>query len=672
MREFLSRVWDRMHRDRLDDELAEELRFHQAMLERDSRAENDEASRRRLGNVTRVREATRERWSLGVADVLAQDLRQALRGIRKSPGFAAAVIVTLALGVGANAAMFGIVDHFMFRPYPYLKDPSSVNRVYLRFNDRNRPLTIHDGIEYTRYLDLKRATNSFASYAAFTEEDLAVGTGDASREHRVAPVSGEFFGFFAMRPALGRFFGPADDSVPHGAAVAVLSYRFWQSEFSGGDVLGHQLQVGNVPATIVGVAPNGFVGVSDGPPAEVYLPVTAYAASSPGESREYYNTYHWGWLSIMVRRKAGVTAEQASGDLTHAYRLSWNNERSAEPAVSPVEVARPTVIASSLKVGAGPDADLQSRTALWVSGVALILLLIACANVTNLFLVRGMRRRRETAVRLALGVSRGRLLMQHMSESLVLSLLAGIGGMLIAQWGGAAIRRFFGFDAGSLGVLGDWRTLAVTGGIALLIGALTGAVPAMLAARGELAPALKSGARAGMQGRTRLSGMLLIVQGALSVTLLVGAGLFVRSLHRVESLRLGFDPDRILLAVRNNRGAPLGDSAKVALRRTLLTTAQAYPGVEHAAWVGQVPFYSSSSTDFYVTGIDSVGRLGHFTYAVTTPDYFATMGTAILRGRGFRPDDRAGNTARGGGEPGDGENSLADAGRCRTMHPPAG
>ena len=522
------------------------------------------------------------------------------------------------------------------------KDPASVNRVYLRFNDRNRPLTIHDGIEYTRYLDLKRASTSFASYSAFTQEALAVGTGDASRERQVAAVSGEFFGFFAMRPALGRFFGPADDSVPHGAPVAVLSYRFWRLEFAGSDVIGRQLQIGNVLCTIIGVAPNGFVGVSDGPPPEVYLPVTAFAASSPGEARGYYNTYHWGWLSVMVRRNDGVTAEQASNDLTHAYRLSWNNERSAEPSIAPVEIARPSVIASSLKVGAGPDAGLQAKTALWVSGVALILLLIACANVTNLFLVRGMRRRRETAVRLALGVSRGRLLMQHLSESLVLSLLAGVGGMLIAQWGGAAIRRFFGFDVGALGVLGDWRTLAVTGGIALMIGMLTGAIPALLAARSELAPALKSGARAGMQGRTRLSGMLLIVQGALSVTLLVGAGLFVRSLHRVESLRLGYDPDRILVAVRNNRGAPLSDSAKIALRRTILTTAQSYPGVEHAAWVGQIPFYSSSSTDFYVPGIDSVGRLGHFTYQVTTPDYFATMGTGILRGRGLRADDRAG------------------------------
>jgi predicted permease len=642
VREFLNRIWDRLHRDRLDGELAEELRFHQAMLERDAGADDDGTSRHRLGNVTRVREDARERWSLGVADVLVQDLRHALRGMRKSPGFAAAVILTLALGVGANAAMFSIVDHFMFRPFPYLRDPSSVNRVYLRYNDRNHPLTIHDGIEYTRYLDLKRATNAFASYSAFTQEALAVGTGEASRERQVAPVSGEFFGFFAMRPALGRFFGPADDSVPHGAAVAVLSYRFWQTEFAGGDVLGHQIQVGNVLCTIVGVAPNGFVGVSDGPPPEVYLPITAYAASSPGEAQEYYSTYHWGWLSIMVRRGAGITAEQASSDLTHAYQLSWNNERHAEPSITPVEIARPSVIASSLKVGAGPDAGLEAKTALWVSGVALILLLIACANVTNLFLVRGMRRRRETAVRLALGVSRGRLLMQHLSESLVLSLLAGVGGMLIAQWGGAAIRHFFGFDVGSLGVLGDWRTLAVTGGIALMIGAFAGAVPAMLAARSELAPALKSGARAGMQGRTRLSGMLLIVQGALSVTLLVGAGLFVRSLHRVESLRLGYDSDRILLVVRNNRGVPLSDSAKIALRRIMLAKAQAYPGVEHAAWVGQVPFYSSSSIDFFVPGIDSVSRLGRFTYTVTTPDYFATMGTGILRGRGLRADDRAG------------------------------
>lgn len=643
MREFLSRIWDRLHRDRLDGELAEELRFHQAMLERDSRAEDDGAARRRLGNVTRVREATRERWSLGVADVLAQDLRQALRGIRKSPGFAAAVIVTLALGVGANAAMFGIVDHFMFRPYPYLRDPSSVNRVYLRFNDRGREITSDDGFEYARFLDLDRASHSFTAFAGFTQESrAAVGTGQAVRERQVAPVSGTFWSFFSMRPALGRFFGPADDSVPHGAAVAVLSYEYWQSEYAGADVLGQPLQVGDVPCTIIGVAPKGFVGVSDVQAPEIYLPITAYAAASSGDGDSYYNTYHWGWMSMMVRRKPGVTVEQASSDLTHAYQLSWRNERSSDPTLTPVEVARPSGLASSLKVGAGPDAGLQAKTALWVSGVALILLMIACANVTNLFLVRGMRRRRETAVRLALGVSRGRLLAQHLSESMVLAVLAGIGGILLAQWGGAAIRSFFGFDVGSVGVLTDWRTLLVTGGVALLIGMFTGAIPALLATRTEVAPALRSGARAGMAGRTRLSGLLLIVQGALSVSLLVGAGLFVRSLHRVESLRLGYNADHVLLAVRNRRGAPLTDSAEIALGRTLLRTAQAYPGVEHAAWVGSVPFYSSSSTNLYVAGIDSVRRLGRFTYQVTTPDYFATMQTRIIRGRALSPDDRTG------------------------------
>jgi predicted permease len=630
-----------MHRDRLDGELAEELRFHQAMLERDA-GTGDGAARRRLGNVTQVREASRERWSLGAFDVVAQDLRYALRGVRKSPGFAAAVILTLALGVGSNAAMFGIVDHFMFRPYPYLNDPASVNRVYLRFNDRGHETTSDDGFEYTRYLDLRRATTSFAAFAGFTQEALAVGSGQDAREQQVAPVSGSFFAFFNMRPALGRFFGPADDSLPHGSAVAVLSYDYWRSQMGGADVLGRSLQVGNVLCTIIGVTPKGFGGVSDGPAPAVYLPITAYAASSRGDGDSYYNTYHWGWISMMVRRKPGVSADEASSDLTHAYQLSWSSERSTDPTITPVEVARPSGLASSLKVGAGPDAGLQAKTALWVSGVALILLLIACANVTNLFLVRGMRRRRETAVRLALGVSRRRLFAQHATESLVLSILAGVGGMLIAQWGGAAIRRFFGFDVGSLGVLGDWRTLAVTGGIALVIGALTGLVPAVLAARSELAPALKSGARAGMPGRTRLSGMLLIVQGALSVTLLVGAGLFVRSLHRVESLRLGYDADPVLLAVRNRRGAPLSDSGEIALGRTLLRTAQAYPGVEHAAWVGSVPFYSSSSTSLFVTGIDSVRQLGRFTYQVTTPDYFATMQTRIVRGRALSPADDAG------------------------------
>src|SRR5262245_26872524 len=186
-----------------------------------------------------------------LAEQSASDVRHAVRALRKSPGFAAAVIVTLGLGIGANAAMFGIVDRLMFRPYAYLRDPSAVHRVYLRFTDRGT-LRTYSGFEYTRYLDLREFTTSFSQFAAFTDRMIATGTGDASRERRIAIVSSSFFGFFDAPPALGRYFTQDEDSTPRGADVIVLGYDFWRSEYGGrGDVIGRQLQVGNISATII-------------------------------------------------------------------------------------------------------------------------------------------------------------------------------------------------------------------------------------------------------------------------------------------------------------------------------------------------------------------------------------------------------------------------------------
>jgi len=654
MREWLVRLRDWFRRDRLERELEEELRFHRERLERETGVRGGEspedteerlyAARRRLGNLTRIREESRELWSWPWLDHFQRDLRYAVRGLRRSPGFTATVVLTLGLGIGANVAMFGVIDRLMLRPYPYLRDPGRVHRVYLRWHDRDRT-RVQPAFEYTRYLDLKQWTTSFSEYAGFAEATLAIGTGDASRERVVATVSASFFPFFDASPAQGRFFTPAEDATPVGAPVVVLSYGFWQSEFAGRDVIGQPLMVRNILCTIIGVAPRGFTGVSGS--AALFMPITTFAGNSPGASDRvnYYKTYNWGWMSVMVRRKPGVSVADASADLSGAHLRSWKAEAELDPEAIPAEVARPSAIAGSLKLAAGPDPNLESKTLLWLTGVALIVLLIACANVANLMLARVLRRRRELSVRRALGVSRGRLVAQCLTESLLLAGLGCCAGILLAQWGGVALRRLFLPAGGSLEVLGDWRTLASASSVALLTGILTGLGPAFLAIRGDLAGSLKAGAREGTHQRSRLRSGLLILQGALSVILLVGAGLFVKSLSHVRSLRLGYDPERVLMVGRNLRGMELSDSNLILLRRRLLATAQAVPGVEHAAFVSSIPFWSTSSTDLFVAGIDSVRRLGRFTFQLGTPDYFKTMGTRILRGRPFGEEDRAG-TAR--------------------------
>jgi len=578
-------------------------------------------------------------------DQILQDVRYAIRGLRRSPGFTVTAVVTLALGIGANAAMFGVVDRLMLRPFPYLKDPSTVHRVYYRSSYRGVE-NWDGGGQYTRYLDTKNHTTSFSDFAAFTLMTAALGTGENAREYRIAPVSGTFWNFFDARPIRGRFFTPAEDVTPRGAEVSVIGYEYWQNELGGADVIGKPLQVGHIPTTIIGVAPAGFVGVSETVSPAAYIPITLFGGSNPNarDAAEYFTRYNWGWMNVMVRRKPGVSVEQASRDVTQAHVISWNKQRVFSPQQETAELAKPGGAVSSMKVGGGPNASLDARTSIWLTWVSGIVLLIACANVANLFLARALKRQREIAVRLALGVSRGRLMAQTLTESLLLSIAGSIGALFVAQWGGDVVRRMLTTTQGaSLEPFFDWRTLGIVIGIAIAAGIIAGIAPALLAGRGDLASTLKAGAREGTYGRSRTRSGLLVLQGAMSVMLLVGAVLFVRSLGNVKAMRMGYDADDALLVQRNLRGLNLDTMQLATLHRSILATVQALPGVEAAAWVSSVPFWSTSSTRMYVAGIDSVARLGRFTYNVVTPDFFRAFGTRIVRGRGFTDADRRGS-----------------------------
>lgn len=341
MREWLARLRDWLHRDRLDAELTEELRFHREQLERQARSEGADsteaghAASRRLGSALRAREESRDRWSWPWLEHFLQDLRYAFRGLRRSPGFTATVVLTLGLGIGANAAMFGVIDRLMFRPFPYLRDPGTVHRVYLQSTYRGRTGT-NFTIPYTRYRDLVRGTGGIAQEAGVTERFLAVGTGETARERQVAGVSASFFDFFEVRPVLGRFFGATEDVPPLGAAVVVLGYGFWKSELGGRPVVGQLLRIGPVDHTIIGVAPEGFVGIAETEPPAVFVPITAFPlAAGENKTSDYFTNYNWDWTTVMVRRNPGITQKMVSAELGKAYIRSRNAARAINPAVLP-------------------------------------------------------------------------------------------------------------------------------------------------------------------------------------------------------------------------------------------------------------------------------------------------------------------------------------------------
>jgi predicted permease len=574
-------------------------------------------------------------------DALQQDLRYALRGLRSKPGFAAAVVVTLALGIGANAAMFGIVDRLLFRPPPMLKDPETAHRVYLYrvFRGSERPGGVS---QYARYRDLATMTSSFSQEAGHTNRQLAIGVGEAAREMSVGVVSAGFFSFFDAPPVKGRYFTSGEDTPTTAAQVAVLSYAMWQTRYGGVEsILDSTIQIGPMKMSIIGVAPPGFVGLWPDRSPVAFIPITAYAAAQnfAPQNSTWWETYSWGWMDMIVRRKPGVSVTAANTDVSNAFVKSYQKQLVEQPRVTPIDVAKPRGIIGSILPSRGPNAPAVSKVATWVAGMSVVVLLIACANVANLLLARALRRRREIAMRLALGVTRGRLLSQLLTESVLLAILGGALGMVIAHWGGAALRAGLLPQSEAAAGFRDLRTVAYAAGAALVVGLLTGIAPIIQARRADLTADLKAGTREGTYGRSKTRVSLLILQGALSVILLVGAGLFVRSLGNVRNIRLGYDVDQIMMVELNMRGVQLDSAPRVALRRRILETAKSIPVVENASLQVGVPFWSSWSMGLFVEGIDTVSRYGSFMVNAVSPSYFKTFGTRLLRGRGIEESD---------------------------------
>ena len=636
--------------------VSDELQFHFDMTMRELMARGmngDEARKeaeRRFGDLQRTRERLEtidharieqerraEWWS-----AFAQDLRYALRGLRLKPGFTAAVVVTLGLGIGANATMFGIVDRLLFRPPSMLHSPERTGRIFTPRTYRGKEDLV-GYMGYRRFLDIKENTSSFDAIAPFYTNRMPIGRGEATRTMNVAVSNPDLWRMFDVKPVIGRFYGEDDNKPDDPHNVLVLSYGFWQTQYGGRkDALGEHLDVGSINYTVIGVAPEGFTGLDD-VAVMGFVPIAAAASTmGSGVKEKWYGTYHMSWFEAFARRKPGVSPAAADADLTRAHQLSYQKQYEIEPKqATPPALVKPRGFLAPVLRARGPKASSESKVATWLAGVAMIVLLIACANVANLLLARALRRRREIAVRIALGVSRSRLFMQLLIESLVLAVLGGVTGLAIAQWGGAVLRRMLlDEQTVSHSAFRDERTLVFVVVLAAVTGLITGLAPALQSGRSDIAATLKAGAREGTVHRSALRIGLLAAQAALSVVLLVGAGLFVRSLINVKNVRLGYDANRLLYIDMNMRGLKIDSVQQIALRRQLLERAKTVPGVEHAGRGLTVPFNSTWSLNLYVPGIDTVDKLGSFTLQAGTPELLKTMGTRILRGRDISSEDR--------------------------------
>jgi predicted permease len=502
-----------------------------------------------------------------------------------------------------------------------------------------------DMMPYPRYLELSRWTTSFARTAMYSAGSRTMGSGPDASDVSVASVSGSFFDLFDAPPALGRYFSAQDDRPPSGSPVVVLGYGTWQARFAGRpDVLGNTVRLAGKTFTIIGVGARGFVGMSPERPPAVFVPFGVSLPTdefSPGGA--WWTSYTAHTVRMYVQRKPNVSVAAAASDLTAALHRAWD---AGGPGGGPAQY-RPHAIVASVLEERGPERTSAGSVAALVGAMAVIVLLIAAANVANLQLGRALQRRREIAVRLALGVSRQRLLSHLLVESLLLAIVGGVAGLAIAQWGGAALRLAIlppGTEA--VPVATDVRTLILTGVAVIAAGAVTGLAPAWQALRVDVTRDLKLGGRDGAVSRSRMRVALLVMQGAFSVLLLVGAGLFVTSLRNARRFRLGYDVDPVLNATIYMRGVRLDSAQGAAFRDELLTAAQRVPGVEHAAVHGGVPLAFMRTTEgaLRVPGLstETLQHLPRIGVDLVTPDYFAAMGTRIVRGRGFEETDGAG------------------------------
>jgi predicted permease len=559
---------------------------------------------------------------------MLQDVRYALRAFARTPGVVAAAVICLALGIGANATIFGVVDTMLFRAPPHVREPENVVRLYFRKTTPPFGTLTSETTGYPLYTLIRDSRRGFESVAALTySRNASLGRGAEARRVDLVLATSSYFPLLGVRPLLGRFYTP-DEDQPGGPAVAVLGYGFWRSAFAGDSgVLGRRLQIGRGSYEVIGVAPERFTGVNL-QNVDVWVPLVSATPEFNGAGAMNHGSY---FLQIIGRLGPGGVAA-ATHEATLLYRSDavYSGRDSAAAAIlGPIQQAR------------GPELSQNARVSLWLAAVAVIVLLVACANVANLLLARSLQRQREVAIRLALGSSWWRLARQILVESVVLGLAGGIAALFVTLWAGPVIRALLLPNIPILTAVVDGRVALFTVTVAVLTGLIAGAGPAWRLRHSDLTPALKAGAGEGRYQHSRLRNGLLVGQVALTVVLLSGAGLFARSLRNVENQNFGFDPGHTLLVTLDLRAAGFDTRDINQLELRMLERLEGLPGVAAAAATVGHPFGWLTGCDLSVPGRDSIPRLssgGPYCQRVT-PAYFAAMGTPV-RGRDFTASDR--------------------------------
>jgi putative ABC transport system permease protein len=557
------------------------------------------------------------------------DVAYAMRQLRRAPGFTITVLLAFALGIGANATMFGIVDELLFRPPAHVRAPSEIvtlvaGTAEYGFGQRTS--------NYPVFAAIRAHSAGFSQVAAVAGVTVPFGRGDQAANLDGLLVTASYFPLLGVAPARGRFFREDEDVAPIGAPVAVISHAFWQRQFAGSmGALGATLQLGDRQFTVIGIAPRDFTGLAYAAP-DVWLPISSGGAMQ-FLGKQWTTQSIATWLRIYARMKPGVPLAAAATD---AMRVS----REAAPNAFFTQ-AKWTYRAQPILEARSEEQGASATVAALLGAMSLLVLLIACANVANLLLARGIRRRREMALRLALGMTRRRLVQQLLTESVLLAALGGAAAIVVANWGGVFVRHLLLGDLALTGSVLDSRVLAFTAAVALLVGVFTGLIPALQASRAQVFSTINAGGERGGARRSRAQSALLAVQAALSLVLLVGAGLFGRSLLAINALRMGVDVDRVFVGSMNLRsiGRPASETDAVFTRA--LERVAGAPGIASAAVSATIPFGPSYGTEVGVMQPDSVHHYDTM-YNVVTPNYFRTLGASLLGGRDFSDGDREG------------------------------
>jgi putative ABC transport system permease protein len=575
-------------------------------------------------------------------DAFWQDLRYALRSLRRSPGFAAAAILSLALGIGANTAIFSLIDALMLQSLP-VRHPEELlqvmqgNHSYAAFSN---PTWEH----------LRDRQDVFSGIFAYGRWDFDLATGGEARQVNGQYVSGQYFDTLGVRSAIGRTLTATDDK--HGCAGAsVLSYAFWQNEYAGStDILGKAISIDRHPIEIVGVVQRGFNGVEVGGPADVFVPLCA-AAVSRGDSSMLDPTYlPIGFLQVMGRLKHGVPQRQATARLKmlapEIYKATLDDQGVRKDVHNWHVEDRDNYLKGTFDTYPASNGisylRRQYRQALMIlMSIAGMVLLIACANVANLLLARGAAREREIAIRMAVGGGRGRLMRQLLTESLLLSGIGAILGILFAEWSARLLVRF---PDASLDLTLDLRVLAFTASVSVLTGLLFGIAPARRGARVQPLMAMKANGR-GVIGTSKLGlgKFLVVAQVAMSLLLVVSAGLLIGTFWKLLFGNAGFERDHVLLVTADLRSANYPMTRWSAVYREMLDRLRLIPGVRSASVSEITPVcHCRIAFELVVDGYTPKSPTDAMaSFNEVSDRYFQTIGTPILSGRDFNSHDTA-------------------------------